>query len=334
MDDDTDDGINNTDGNSAANLFRTFRSEFESLRAENRALRDRVTVLEREVFAGKPSATVSGRIGVRSHIHDEEMDQDQVSGSARFFTLDDGTIQKKKKKNLLFKSTLPYEATVARTLTGHKDVVFDAAVSPDGRQLGTSGADQVARIWDTASGACSIIYRGHRGSVNSVRFRPGDPLMCCTASGDSSVQVWGIPEVGGAAAPSRSELSDSEQAVDASLAPRPGAGRDDDTASLMSDASGFATSIEIGSSSFPLPTKQSLHVLGSSPPEVASGGQSPLQSGGGSSGGGGGVVSVREPLIDLRGHTSVVSAAEWYGNGDSIVSVSVLQLKRALAPEP
>jgi hypothetical protein len=38
---------------------------------------------------------------------------------------------------------------IGETLTGHEDVVWSAAFSPDGRRIVTASKDQTAGIWDT-----------------------------------------------------------------------------------------------------------------------------------------------------------------------------------------
>ncbi len=50
-------------------------------------------------------------------------------------------------------------------------------------------SDYTARVWNTESGECLLLYSGHNGSVNSIRFHPTKDLIV-SASGDQTVHIW------------------------------------------------------------------------------------------------------------------------------------------------
>jgi WD40 repeat protein len=65
------------------------------------------------------------------------------------------------------------------------------AVSPDGARLVSSGEDQLARLWDAATGALLSRCRGHESKINSAAFRP-DGARLVTASSDGTVRQWDV----------------------------------------------------------------------------------------------------------------------------------------------
>lgn len=69
----------------------------------------------------------------------------------------------------------------------HQGAVFAIGLSDDGRQLLTTGADGVARLWDTTSGALLHTIRGHRGPVLAGALRDG---VIATGSSDGTVRLW------------------------------------------------------------------------------------------------------------------------------------------------
>ena len=78
---------------------------------------------------------------------------------------------------------------VIRRFEGHGAQVYDAAFSPDGKQIVTASFDNTARIWDAATGATIAVLSGHSASVLSAAFSPqGDRIV--TASADKTARVW------------------------------------------------------------------------------------------------------------------------------------------------
>ncbi len=74
-------------------------------------------------------------------------------------------------------------------LAGHKGEVYWVAWSPDGMRLVTSGEDETAKVWDTATGHELFTLSGHTGAVRSAIYAPSGELIA-TASDDKSIKLW------------------------------------------------------------------------------------------------------------------------------------------------
>lgn len=74
--------------------------------------------------------------------------------------------------------------------------------SPDGKYLGTAGADRIseggeeapveyaARLWEVASGICKRILRGHAGQVTDLSFSSNGRIATCAT--DGVIRVWEV----------------------------------------------------------------------------------------------------------------------------------------------
>src|SRR5262249_56725093 len=78
-----------------------------------------------------------------------------------------------------------------RTLSGHTDIVWSIAFSPDGALLATAGArDSLLFLWDTATGRKVQDLTGHAGELPGVAFSP-DGATLAAAGGAADVHPLG-----------------------------------------------------------------------------------------------------------------------------------------------
>jgi len=71
----------------------------------------------------------------------------------------------------------------------HSDWLLGSAVSPDGRELATAGADRMIYIWDLHTRKRLFSLSGHHGKVLSVDFS-ADSALLASAGEDKSVRLW------------------------------------------------------------------------------------------------------------------------------------------------
>ena len=82
------------------------------------------------------------------------------------------------------------DGTLVRTFAGHKDALYAAALSPDGKTLATGSYDQKIKLWNVETGKEIKTLSGHNGAVFSLAFRP-DGKILASASADRTVKLVG-----------------------------------------------------------------------------------------------------------------------------------------------
>eukprot|EP01091_Cochliopodium_minus_P000479 TRINITY_DN10442_c0_g1_i1.p1 TRINITY_DN10442_c0_g1~~TRINITY_DN10442_c0_g1_i1.p1 ORF type:complete len:510 (+),score=107.67 TRINITY_DN10442_c0_g1_i1:204-1532(+) len=98
---------------------------------------------------------------------------------------------KKEKKEIKKDSKRNWK--ILRTFQGHRDGVWELSTSEvDHNFLGSASSDRTAKIFCIDGSHCDIVYIGHKGSVNTIRFHPKERIAC-TASGDNQTHIWKIP---------------------------------------------------------------------------------------------------------------------------------------------
>lgn len=75
----------------------------------------------------------------------------------------------------------------------HRDVLYDAELSPDGKQLATAGYDAKIALWDVGSGERLRTIEIHNGAIYDLAFSP-DGKVLASASGDSTVKLWRVSD--------------------------------------------------------------------------------------------------------------------------------------------
>ncbi len=75
----------------------------------------------------------------------------------------------------------------------HRDVLYDAELSPDGKLLATGGYDAKIALWEIASGERLRTIEIHNGAVYDLAFSP-DGTVLASASGDSTVKLWRVSD--------------------------------------------------------------------------------------------------------------------------------------------
>jgi len=88
----------------------------------------------------------------------------------------------------VFQEIRAADAQIA-VLSGHGDIVYSAAYSPDGTRVVTASDDKTARIWDASTGASLAVLSGHSDRVYSAAYSP-DGTRIVTASWDKTARIW------------------------------------------------------------------------------------------------------------------------------------------------
>lgn len=83
------------------------------------------------------------------------------------------------------------EPKPAQTIEAHSDNILSLALSKDGKQIATGGADNLAKVWDAATLKEIAKIEGHVGHITAIAFNH-DGKWLATGSADKELKVWDI----------------------------------------------------------------------------------------------------------------------------------------------
>ena len=78
---------------------------------------------------------------------------------------------------------------LVKAFAGHRDLVYDAELSPDEQTLATAGYDRSIKLWNVADGALVRSIDVHNGAVFDLAWHPSGKLLA-SASADETVKLW------------------------------------------------------------------------------------------------------------------------------------------------
>lgn len=85
------------------------------------------------------------------------------------------------------------DGQLIREFIGHRDVLYDAELSPDGTVLATCSYDRAVILWNAETGEQLRTLTGHNGAVYDVAFSP-DGTALASASADDTCKVWRVSD--------------------------------------------------------------------------------------------------------------------------------------------
>ncbi|MGE4002714.1 MAG: c-type cytochrome domain-containing protein [Planctomycetaceae bacterium] len=85
------------------------------------------------------------------------------------------------------------DGALIRRFDGHRDILYDAELSPDGATLATCSYDKLIILWNAETGEQLRTLDGHNGAVYDVAFSP-DGRFLVTASGEATCKVWRVSD--------------------------------------------------------------------------------------------------------------------------------------------
>ena len=83
--------------------------------------------------------------------------------------------------------------SLIREFKGHRDILYDAELSPDGSTLATCSYDKLIILWDVHTGEQLRELGGHNGAVYDIAFSP-DGQHLVSASADDTCKVWRVSD--------------------------------------------------------------------------------------------------------------------------------------------
>lgn len=85
------------------------------------------------------------------------------------------------------------DGQIVKQIDGHRDTLYAAAISPDGRWIASGGYDRDVNLWDVQTGDLVRTFKGHNGAIFDLAFSENGQVLA-TASADETVKLWRVTD--------------------------------------------------------------------------------------------------------------------------------------------
>lgn len=85
------------------------------------------------------------------------------------------------------------DGSFVKEFGGHRDALYVAKLSPDGKTLATAGYDRKIILWDVATAEQRLTISVHNDAIYDAAFSP-DGQTLATASGDETIKLWRVAD--------------------------------------------------------------------------------------------------------------------------------------------
>ena len=83
------------------------------------------------------------------------------------------------------------DGAIVSQFKGHKDTLYDACFSPDGKLLATCSYDRAINLWSIDTGKLVRTLTGHNGAVYDIAFSKNGSILA-SASADATIKLWSV----------------------------------------------------------------------------------------------------------------------------------------------
>ncbi len=74
-------------------------------------------------------------------------------------------------------------------LRGHKDEIWFADFSNDGKKVASASKDKTAIVWSLDTGTVKCVLIGHEDAISFLKWSPDDSMIL-TCGRDRSLKLW------------------------------------------------------------------------------------------------------------------------------------------------
>ncbi len=79
-------------------------------------------------------------------------------------------------------------------LTGHTNVIWSVAFSPDGQTLASGSSDETIILWDVTSGRRLDTLEGHSSGIKAVAYSPPHGRMLASGDSTGNILLWDVAD--------------------------------------------------------------------------------------------------------------------------------------------